>query len=217
MRVASHQPCFLPWPGFWHKALSVDVFVLSAGVEWAKDGYLNRIEHAGSWLTLPVDAKDDSRICDVRIAKDQRRLTKTCKSLAQVSGAHKSRLEPFIEALRAVEPGHRILEINVLLLQLMAGTLDAKVSFRMTTDAGSGDTTTERMLNRIGMVAPEMTAYYAGRGALDYLEKSKFGQRDVFVQDPSRFSSSPSIVQLIANEPDPADWIMSRGSWRKLS
>src|SRR5690606_12088426 len=113
MRVASHQPVFLPWAGFWHKACSVDHFVLSAGVQWAKDCYLNRIKHAGAWLTLPVNAKDSDRILDVRVASDRRRLAKTWKTVDLERGPYRSRLDPIVDRLCRIEPGERLVDVNL--------------------------------------------------------------------------------------------------------
>ena len=54
MKVAANQPHFLPWPAYWHKVLSVDAFLLMFGVDYSNGEYINRIKHAGAWLTLPV-------------------------------------------------------------------------------------------------------------------------------------------------------------------
>jgi hypothetical protein len=72
MKIASHQPCYLPWPGFFFKALRADVLVLldsvqlPRGTSWVSR---NRIKTpAGqTWLTVPVRRKGRGlqRIVDV--------------------------------------------------------------------------------------------------------------------------------------------------------
>jgi hypothetical protein len=56
--VAIHQPNYLPWLGFFGKALDSDVFVLHDNVQFEKGGYTNRVRIKGSqgaqWLTQPV-------------------------------------------------------------------------------------------------------------------------------------------------------------------
>lgn len=56
--VAIHQPNYLPWLGFFGKALDSDVFVLYDNVQFEKGGYTNRVRIKSSqgaqWLTQPV-------------------------------------------------------------------------------------------------------------------------------------------------------------------
>lgn len=60
MKVAIHQPNFLPWLGFIAKAAQADVLVLLDDVPFTKGGYTNRVQVAGThpgkpeWLTVPV-------------------------------------------------------------------------------------------------------------------------------------------------------------------
>ncbi|MCO5157847.1 MAG: WbqC family protein [Aquamicrobium sp.] len=216
MRVASHQPAFLPWAGYWHKVMSVDTFVLQAGVQWAKDGYLNRIRHQGAWLTLPVDASDTSAINEVTIGHDARRIEKTWKAVAQVSGPYKKRLEPVLERLRNVKPGDSLMHLNVALLRCIAREMSFNYRFVLNHYAGSGSTKTDRLDSRLRVAAPHMTSFYMGAGTASYFDPERFARVDCFVQDPYRFAASSSILQLIAKEPDPADWIMSQGVWRKI-
>lgn len=217
MRVSSHQPAFLPWAGFWHKVLSVDTFVLSCGVQWAKDGYLNRIQHQGAWLTVPVDARDDSPINQVRVGNDTRRISKTWKAAAQVSGPYKKRIEGVVYELMNVAPGENIAALNMRLIFAICDALRVEAKFHMCFDVGEGVTKTDRLDRRLAATVPEMTSFYMGQGTASYFEAERFKRVPCFVQDPSSFKDSPSIVQLISNEPDPVDWIMSRGRWVELA
>jgi hypothetical protein len=217
MRVSGHQPAFLPWAGFWHKLLSVDAFVLSAGVQWAKDGYLNRIQHQGAWLTVPVDASDTAPIIEVLVGEDRRRISKTWKAVAQVSGHYKHRLNQIIEILRYLEPGACLATHNVRLIKAIADELGVQTKLVPSLIAGDGVTKTDRLDARLRKAAPDMSAFYMGQGTASYFEADRFKRVPCFVQDPSSFKGSPSIVQLISNEPDPIDWIMSRGRWVELA
>ena len=56
MRVACHQPNFMPWSGFFAKAAAADVFVLLDDVQFSKGSYTNRTRMAGGkWRTVPVN------------------------------------------------------------------------------------------------------------------------------------------------------------------
>lgn len=68
MIVASHQPNFLPYMGFFYKAAKCDVLVFSDDVQFSKKGMhnWNRIKTPSgeAKLTLPVHAHHDMRLAD---------------------------------------------------------------------------------------------------------------------------------------------------------
>lgn len=221
-RVASHQPVFLPWPGFWHKVASVDHFVISAGVKWKKDGFINRVRHDAAWLTVPVRTSDEMPIWHVEVAPDQRTLMKTAKTIEQVmrtkANRYASRVEPIHQAIMKASPGDRLTLLNMDLLGIVKGLLQLKT--RLTLDIQTEEvatTTVERLRDRMLRNEPDMTHYFLGSGAAAaYFNARKFYPTSCWVQDASRFEPSLSIVQLLAQESDPLDYIMSRGRWQPL-
>ena len=58
MRIAIHQPHFLPWLGYLHRMAQVDAFVLLDHVQFERRNYQNRtmirMNGAAHWLTVPV-------------------------------------------------------------------------------------------------------------------------------------------------------------------
>ena len=58
MKIAIHQPHFLPWLGYLHRMASVDAFVLLDHVQFERRNYQNRtmirMNGAPHWLTVPV-------------------------------------------------------------------------------------------------------------------------------------------------------------------
>jgi hypothetical protein len=71
MIVAIHQPNFLPWPGFFDKMDSADVFVILDCVQFEKNGWQNRnrikTAQGWNWLTVPVQHKFGTTIARTRI------------------------------------------------------------------------------------------------------------------------------------------------------
>jgi hypothetical protein len=62
MKVACHQPVYLPWPGFFCKALKADILVLLDQVQFPRGtSYVNRnrvkTPSGQAWLTVPVRKK----------------------------------------------------------------------------------------------------------------------------------------------------------------
>jgi hypothetical protein len=58
MKVAIHQPHFLPWLGYLDRMTQVDLFILLDHVQFERRGYQNRtsirVEDEARWLTVPV-------------------------------------------------------------------------------------------------------------------------------------------------------------------
>src|SRR5262245_62887409 len=69
MRLAAHQPQYLPWLGYFDKMARVDLFVLLDTVQYKKNEWQNRnrIRAASGeqWLTVPVHARFPARFDEV--------------------------------------------------------------------------------------------------------------------------------------------------------
>src|SRR2546422_7575517 len=75
MKVAIHQPHYLPWLGYFAKWAAADRFIFLDTVQYEKNGWQNRnrIKTAGGprWLTVPVHAHLGTPIRDVTIDTTQ--------------------------------------------------------------------------------------------------------------------------------------------------
>ncbi|MBI5326779.1 MAG: WbqC family protein [Deltaproteobacteria bacterium] len=71
MRIAIHQPQFMPWLGYFDKMDKVDVFVLLDNVQFKKNEFQNRnkIKTANNWIwfTVPVNFSFGDTISGIRI------------------------------------------------------------------------------------------------------------------------------------------------------
>lgn len=65
MRIAIHQPNFVPHFGFFYKMSACDKFIILSKVQFEKNGYQNRyfLQGQQKWVTMPVHHGLD-RICD---------------------------------------------------------------------------------------------------------------------------------------------------------
>jgi hypothetical protein len=59
LKVAVHQPNYLPWLGFFHKIQAVDIFVLLDTIQFERRGYTHRVRITGPdgqllWLTQNI-------------------------------------------------------------------------------------------------------------------------------------------------------------------
>lgn len=62
MIVSGHQPCYLPWLGYFHKLSLCDTFVFMDTVQYLENDWNNRNKirtpQGGHWLTVPIDRRN---------------------------------------------------------------------------------------------------------------------------------------------------------------
>jgi hypothetical protein len=149
MVLSTHQPIFLPWPGFFFKAMHADCLVLLDEVQFPRGrGWMsrNRIksEQGELWLTVPVYRKGRSlqSICDVEIAYETEWLRKHEKGMEQ-NYIHAPYFSEFFPEIRAIyRKNHRkLVSLNVELIRLMWNALSFKKRILLQSDleiAGKG-------------------------------------------------------------------------------
>ena len=54
MRVAIHQPNFIPWFCFFEKMAQCDLFILLVDCQYEKNGFTNRCQVNGKWWTKTI-------------------------------------------------------------------------------------------------------------------------------------------------------------------
>jgi hypothetical protein len=63
MKIAIHQPNYLPYIGFFQKMVHADVFVLLDNVQYSKDSYTQRVKirtrNGWMWLTIPIEKSNN--------------------------------------------------------------------------------------------------------------------------------------------------------------
>src|SRR5215475_5075930 len=75
MKLAIHQPHYLPWLGYFAKWAAADLFVFLDTVQYEKNGWQNRnrikTREGARWLTVPVRARLGTPIREVLIDSSQ--------------------------------------------------------------------------------------------------------------------------------------------------
>lgn len=59
MKIAIHQPNFMPWHPFFQKMQKVDKFIILGYCQFEKNGFQNRFKYEGHWKTLSVERGTD--------------------------------------------------------------------------------------------------------------------------------------------------------------
>ena len=86
MKIAIHQPQYLPWIGYFDKIDKADVFVLLDDVQYKKNEWQNRNRIRSSngwqWITVPVQHNFGEKIDQVKIDNNTHWREDHYKSLA---------------------------------------------------------------------------------------------------------------------------------------
>ena len=86
MKVAIHQPNYLPWQGFFEKMAMSDIFVFLDTVQFSKDSFTQRTKirtkDGWMWLTIPIEKDYHFKpISEVRLPGDGKWMKKHKSSI----------------------------------------------------------------------------------------------------------------------------------------
>jgi len=144
MDIAIHQPIFLPWPGFFFKAMKAQCMVLLDRVQFPRGrGWMNRNRlkspHGELWLTVPVHKKGRGlQLIDSVEVFDRTNWPRKHLSSIQHNYANAPYLKDYLPALeRIYTSGHRKLtSLNLELIRLFWQALDLKTDLVLQSDLG---------------------------------------------------------------------------------
>ncbi len=154
MIVATHQPIFLPWPGFFHKAVHSDCMVLLDDVQFPRGrSWLNRNrlknEDGELWLTVPVLKKGRGLqvIRRVEIHNERGWREKHLGSIRQ-NYVHAPHFAEYFETIETIyRNGHSLLaELNIDLITFLLDALSLKTRLLRQSELGVVGTGTDLLV-----------------------------------------------------------------------
>jgi hypothetical protein len=217
MRLAIHQPQYMPWLGYFHKMASADIFVLLNNVQFKKNEWQNRnrIRNATSWqwLTVPTTYQFPQKINEVQVDFTQNWQKKHLHSLDASYGKtpfYNDYIPLFAEFFCA--PASKIDRINIDSVRLLAGAMGIQTETFISSDYRFKGESTERLVNICRHFKAD--TYLAGAGGRDYMEISLFEKAGIAVEfqeftcpvypqhwsfGPEHFVPNLSAIDLIFN------------------
>ncbi len=144
MIVTTHQPIFLPWPGFFYKAYQADAMVLLDTVQFPLGrGWMTRnrlkCEQGELWLTIPVWKKGKGKqiIRDVAICGETDWRRKHLRSIRQ-QYANAPYLDDYLPLLETIygRDHQRLIDLNLELIRCLWDALGLKVRLVLQSDLG---------------------------------------------------------------------------------
>ena len=177
MRIAIHQPNYLPWPGYFKKMSMCDVFVFLDDVALNKESYTRRVKirhpakaHSFAWLTVPLQKIQMHHM--IRELKIDRAKEWTRHHFALIEQSYGRSLGwrkngSWIQALISqCENEISLADMNIFLIQEIAAKLGIKCRFLRAGDlpvSGKADRYTYALVKEVGG-----TTYIRGRGEQRY-------------------------------------------------
>ena len=226
MRIAIHQPHFLPWLGYLHRMASVDAFVLLDHVQFERRNYQNRtairMNGAQHWLTVPVAQRSQQeRILDKQVDNaggEERGWGKLCARTLQHTYGKAPFFREYSPALKALLETRyeRLVEVNQAGLDFLRGAFGIDTPLIRSSELDVRGARAELILEICKAVkADALLAGFGGsRGYLDAGEFARNGVRIEWHQfrhpvypQPGAQPSLPglSAIDMLFNA-GPAQW-----------
>jgi hypothetical protein len=216
MRLAAHQPQYLPWLGFFDKMDRADLFVLLDTVQYKKNEWQNRnrIRTAAGWqwLTVPVHFRFPMTLREVAIdesgvwRRKHREALRLHYARAPHRGALLSRLDDLLQ-----EPAAGLADLNTRLVKLMAEILGVRTPVILASSLEAlpdgADARLIALCRRLGC-----STYLAGDGGRSYMDLEAFDRAGIRVES-QRFRHPVYPQSHPGFEPNlsAVDFLMCRG------
>src|SRR3989475_3979057 len=177
MRIAIHQPQYLPWLGYLDKLDRTDIFVLLDNVQFKKNEWQNRnrIRTAQGWqyLTVPVLHEFPQRLDQVRISNqaDWRRKHQTALETHYRKAQHYDRYAPAFRALYS-RGWERLAPLNIEVIRVLTEAFGITTRLVEASRFTARDDQTGRLGDLCKMLGADR--YLAGKGGRAYMNLAEF-------------------------------------------
>jgi hypothetical protein len=211
MKVSIHQPNFWGWAGYWHKIWSADVHVAYTGVKIDYEGYQRRVKIRDRWCGVSVTSSRMGLLKEATFNVGTIVRYKDQAIASLLDAPYINTLQPLLYGFNPIHTLPGLAGYNTMQIAYVNSRYGKKV-FGAVDDVVRDTHPTEKL----GAVLKKFdaTTYLCGQGAKNYLVREKLDpELNILIQIPRRKIPDCSILQLIAEEPDPVDFIMTGFRW----
>jgi len=183
MKVAIHQPNYVPWAGYFYKIAQCDCFVFLDDAQYTKNSFINRnrikTSQGENWLTIPVSVSLGQSICDVKPQPGwaERHLKTLQQNYAKTAG-YKLYVEGIAAVLRAERAN--LAEINIALVGHICGLLGIATPRLRASELGIAGRSDERLASITAHLGGD--AYLSGFGGANYQLQQTFAANKVALE-----------------------------------
>ena len=215
MKVAIHQPNYLPYLGFFHKLSLVDTFVIMDDTQYDKKfTNRNKIKVPGNWiwLTVPINKKHKfvaNKIVEINNEENwQSDHFKKINHSYSNSEFFKKNYKTFFEKIYSKKWDH-LFTLNYELIIQLIDWLDIKIEVIKESELNVKGNSTERLVNISKKIGAE--TYVSGIGGKEYMNEKMFETNNIKIEYQnfkcpiykqvfnSEFIPNLSIIDLLFN------------------
>ena len=181
MKIAIHQPQFLPWVPFFDKLDACDLFVYLDTVQFQRRGVQNRNQILGPdgplWLTVPVNASRETLIQDVVVAENpwQRAHLRSMEAFYQRAPFYKDYAPELRDLLG--RKWERLVDLNLATTTFLMSALGITTRCVLASELPVTGAKQDLILDIC--TACEATEYLSGSGARAYQTRDEFAARGI--------------------------------------
>jgi hypothetical protein len=232
VRVAIHQPQYLPWLGYLAKWAAADLFILLDVVQYEKNGWQNRnrikTRDGARWLTVPVHAALGTPISEVAIDGSRAWASRHRRSIEQAY-ARAPRLAEYqrdLEELYA-RPWTHLAPLATASALWLGRAVGITTPVRLASELGGASVDpTGRLIALCRAVGAD--TYLAGADGARYMDLAQFGaagievlaqryEHPVYAQLHGEFVPFLSALDLLLSAGDRALPILQEGNaWSRM-
>jgi len=233
VRVAVHQPQYLPWLGYLAKWAAADVFVFLDTVQYEKNGWQNRnrirTADGAHWLTVPVHARLGTPIGEVSVDTTQPWRARHLRAIEHAY-ARAPHLPAYRDGLRALLDTEwtRLAPLAVASAEWLGRMAGIATPTRLASSLdvhGAGGDATGRLVAVCKALGAE--TYLAGGHGARYMDAGRFREagitvlyqryeHPVYAQQHGQFMPFLSGLDLLLTHGDASLPILRRGdAWSR--
>ncbi|HZY94998.1 MAG TPA: WbqC family protein [Candidatus Bathyarchaeia archaeon] len=182
MKVAIHQPQYLPYPGFFHKLSLVDALVVMDDVQYDKR-FTNRNQilgpHGPIWLTVPiVRSQKFHKNMDVEVNNSLPWRTEHWKKMSYSYRNAGSFHEygPYFESLYKRDHS-KLVDLDLDITRKILDWLDIRIEVLLESDLKVEGEGTQRLVNACLAVGAD--SYVSGIGGKNYVDEGVFATNHI--------------------------------------
>lgn len=232
MKVAIHQPQYLPWLGHFAKLAAADCWIFLDTVQYEKNGWQNRnrikTPRGAQWLTVPVQARLGTLIRDIPIDTAQPWARRHVQALRvnYARAPHFARYFPELDRLLQ-RPWRLLADLNAEVTRFLAEALGlSRRMLRASKLSGTQADPTGRLVDLCRAVGAD--TYLAGQDGARYMDLDQFRasriavlvqgyEHPTYAQLHGDFLPFLSVVDLLLNHGESSLQILRQGDrWTPL-
>ncbi len=185
MRIAIHQPHFLPWLGYLDKIDRADLFVVLDTVQFKKNEWQNRnkvrTSQGWQWLTVPVRHNFGQTLNQVDINQDAEWRVKHLRAVKLHYGRAPC-LDQYFDGLREIyqRSWERLAGLNLAVIRWLLKAFGISTPIQLASEMCLRQEPTDRLIDICRAVGA--THYLAGAGAHAYMDVPRFQESGVMLE-----------------------------------